>query len=92
VDASSPIPEALTRLAARGLSSLIVEGGATLHRAFWDAGVVDLVQIFIGPDTLGPGGVPWLPFALLAEGGLRDVTARTVGGDVMIEAYVHRPH
>jgi diaminohydroxyphosphoribosylaminopyrimidine deaminase/5-amino-6-(5-phosphoribosylamino)uracil reductase len=91
VDQQAPIAAALTRLAGLGISSLVVEGGATLHRAFWDARVVDRVQIFIGPDTLGPGGMPWLPWAVLAKGPLTDATGRTVGGDVMIEAYVHRP-
>jgi diaminohydroxyphosphoribosylaminopyrimidine deaminase/5-amino-6-(5-phosphoribosylamino)uracil reductase len=91
VDSQTPIADALRRLAGLGISSLVVEGGASLHKAFWDAGVVDRVQIFIGSETLGPGGMPWLPWAVLAKGPLTDVTGRTVGGDVMIEAYVHRP-
>lgn len=91
VDGGPAIPAVLARLAALGLSSLIVEGGATLHRALWDADVVDRVQIFIGAGTLGAGGVAWLPYPLLAGGALADVSARPVGADVMIEGYVHRP-
>ncbi len=72
-------------LAARGVSSLIVEGGAVLHRAFWDAGLVDRVQIFRTPVTLGPRGVEWVPEPLA----LTAVTETRLGADTLIEAYVH---
>jgi diaminohydroxyphosphoribosylaminopyrimidine deaminase / 5-amino-6-(5-phosphoribosylamino)uracil reductase len=81
---------ALNRLAVAGVTSLVVEGGPSLHRAFWDAGLVDRVEMFITPRLLGPGGLEWLPFALLGGGALADVTARVVGRDILIEAYVHR--
>lgn len=87
---TSPLPEALERLASIGVSSLVVEGGAALHRAFWDGGFVDRVQVFVTPQTLGPGGVEWLPFPVLSSGALADVRAAPVGEDVLIEAYVHR--
>jgi diaminohydroxyphosphoribosylaminopyrimidine deaminase / 5-amino-6-(5-phosphoribosylamino)uracil reductase len=82
---------ALEHLAAGGVTSLVVEGGPVLHRAFWDGGLVDRVEMFITPCELGPEGVEWLPLSLLAGGALSDVTARTVGDDILIEAYVHRP-
>jgi diaminohydroxyphosphoribosylaminopyrimidine deaminase / 5-amino-6-(5-phosphoribosylamino)uracil reductase len=91
VDEGAGLPAALGRLAALGLTSLVVEGGRALHRALWDAGLVDRVEIFMGGGTLGPNGMPWLPWPLLADGRLTDVTARLIGEDVMIEAYVHRP-
>jgi len=73
-------------LATRGVSSLIVEGGALLHRAFRDAGLVDRVQIFRTPATLGPRGVEWLGEPL----GLVAVTETPLGADTLIEGYVHR--
>jgi diaminohydroxyphosphoribosylaminopyrimidine deaminase/5-amino-6-(5-phosphoribosylamino)uracil reductase len=85
------LPSALERLAALGITSVVVEGGATLHRAFWDAGVVDRVQIFVGPRALGASGVPWLPFPVVADGRLAGLSLRTLGDDIMIEGYVHRP-
>jgi diaminohydroxyphosphoribosylaminopyrimidine deaminase / 5-amino-6-(5-phosphoribosylamino)uracil reductase len=81
---------ALERLAAGGVTSLVVEGGPILHRAFWDAGLVDRVEMFITPCELGSGGVEWLPLSLLGGGALSEVTARAVGADILIEAYVHR--
>ena len=41
----------------RGIQSLLVEGGATIHGAFIAAGLVDRVALFFAPRLLG-GGVP----------------------------------
>lgn len=90
-DAAEPLSARLERLLARGVTSVVVEGGAALHRAFWDARLVDRVQIYVTGRLLGDGGVPWLPHSVLASGPLTDVTARFVGEDIVIEAYVHRP-
>jgi diaminohydroxyphosphoribosylaminopyrimidine deaminase/5-amino-6-(5-phosphoribosylamino)uracil reductase len=80
----------MERLAARGISAIIVEGGATLHRALWDAGLIDRVQIFETQHQLGPGGVEWLPH-LVSAAGLHDLTTTTLGDDRLIEGYVYRP-
>ena len=90
-DASVPVGPAVRRLVERGVTSLLVEGGARLHRAVWDADVVDCVQLYVTPRTLGPGAVRWLPPSHVAVGALRGVSARPVGEDVLIEGYVHRP-
>jgi diaminohydroxyphosphoribosylaminopyrimidine deaminase/5-amino-6-(5-phosphoribosylamino)uracil reductase len=80
------LPAAVEWLATRGVSSLIVEGGALLHRAFWDAGLVDRVQIFRTPLTLGPQGIEWFPEPL----DLCPVTETPLGADTLVEGYVHR--
>jgi diaminohydroxyphosphoribosylaminopyrimidine deaminase / 5-amino-6-(5-phosphoribosylamino)uracil reductase len=77
---------ALEQLAARGVSSMIVEGGVVLHQAFWDAGLVDRVQIYETARLLGPAGVRWLPWPLPR---LRSITTRALGADTLTEAYVH---
>jgi diaminohydroxyphosphoribosylaminopyrimidine deaminase / 5-amino-6-(5-phosphoribosylamino)uracil reductase len=83
---------ALSRLASRHVVSLIVEGGPQLHEAFWRAGLVDRVELFVAPVAVGPGGVEWsaLPDGTIAS--LAELTARPVGDDVRIEGYVHRAH
>ncbi len=83
------LPGALTLLAARGVSSLIVEGGPTLHGAFWDAGLVDRVQIFRTPHAVGAQGLEWLP-AVEAGRGWTPAVPRAVGEDWLVEGYVHR--
>jgi diaminohydroxyphosphoribosylaminopyrimidine deaminase/5-amino-6-(5-phosphoribosylamino)uracil reductase len=87
VEEDAPLIEALERLAPRGVSSMIVEGGVTLHRAFWDAGLVDRVQMYMTPHRLGAEGLDWLPLPLP---GLGPVTRKPLGADTLIEAYVHR--
>lgn len=84
------LPEALSRLAAEGIQSLVLEGGPTLHRAAWKAGVVDRVQMFRTPVAVGGDGVPWLAEDLFTAGTLAEVRTVQLGEDVMVEGYVHR--
>ena len=88
--ASVPLASAFSRLADAGVSSMIVEGGASLQRAVWAAGLVDRVQVFVSPRAVGARGVPWLPYETFLLSGLADAAAVPVGDDVLIEAYVHR--
>jgi diaminohydroxyphosphoribosylaminopyrimidine deaminase/5-amino-6-(5-phosphoribosylamino)uracil reductase len=44
-------------LATHGISSLFVEGGAAVARAFLDADLVDRVIVSQGPVTIGEGGL-----------------------------------
>jgi len=81
----------LEQMAGWGLSSVVVEGGAALHRAFWDAGLADRVQLFMTPCTLGPAGLESVLFPLVSGGHMASVTSRPLGADILIETYVHRP-
>lgn len=47
----------LRALASRGISSLLVEGGARAARNFLDAGLIDHILLFQGPATIGEGGI-----------------------------------
>jgi diaminohydroxyphosphoribosylaminopyrimidine deaminase/5-amino-6-(5-phosphoribosylamino)uracil reductase len=49
------LPEVLEDMAAQGISSLMVEGGAKLAQSFLDAGLVDVIALFRSPDALGSG-------------------------------------
>ena len=79
-------------LFARDVRALLVEGGAAVHGAFLDAGVVDRAAFFMAPLLLGGAR------AVAAVGGsgrelknalrLQSVTVRTVGDDVLIEGDV----
>ena len=50
---------ALTTLLKRGVHSVLVEGGPTVHRALFDAGLVDRVELFLAPTVLA-GGPSWV--------------------------------
>ncbi|WP_371832803.1 bifunctional diaminohydroxyphosphoribosylaminopyrimidine deaminase/5-amino-6-(5-phosphoribosylamino)uracil reductase RibD [Mesorhizobium koreense] len=51
------LPELLEDLAARGISTLIAEGGAETVRRFLDEDLVDRVALFVGPGEIGPQGL-----------------------------------
>jgi diaminohydroxyphosphoribosylaminopyrimidine deaminase/5-amino-6-(5-phosphoribosylamino)uracil reductase len=84
------LAEALRRLAQAGINSLIVEGGPTLHAAFWRARLVDRVEIFLAPTFLRPAGVPWNVTDVGTVAALRETAVGFAGEDVRIEGYVHR--
>lgn len=80
---------ALQRLAARQIESLLLEGGAAVHAAAWDEGLVDYVRLYITPHVLGPDAVPLLPDRAFSSAHLRDRRVAPLGPDVLVEGYVH---
>jgi diaminohydroxyphosphoribosylaminopyrimidine deaminase/5-amino-6-(5-phosphoribosylamino)uracil reductase len=82
---------ALERLAAQGIESLLLEGGAEVHAAAWDEDLVDLVSIYVCPRTIGPGGVPFLGGRPFDTERLFEQREERLGPDRLIEGYVHRP-
>jgi diaminohydroxyphosphoribosylaminopyrimidine deaminase/5-amino-6-(5-phosphoribosylamino)uracil reductase len=84
---------ALALLAARGLQSVLVEGGAAIAGAFVKAGLVDRVALFVAPKLLGGG-------LAVAAGGdrplaralrLGPISASAIGPDLLLSADVLRP-
>jgi diaminohydroxyphosphoribosylaminopyrimidine deaminase/5-amino-6-(5-phosphoribosylamino)uracil reductase len=78
------------RLGELGVTSLLLEGGATLSAAAWDAGMIDRVRLYVAPAPLGPGGVLLLDGRFLATAALYDRRVEPCGDDVLIEGDVHR--
>lgn len=85
------VEPALRELTARGIQSIVIEGGTALHAAVWDAKLADYVQLFVAPTPLGEGGVP-LESRAFSTFSLFDRRVEALGPDVIIEGYVHRPH
>jgi diaminohydroxyphosphoribosylaminopyrimidine deaminase/5-amino-6-(5-phosphoribosylamino)uracil reductase len=54
------LPAVLQTLSDRGISRLMVEGGARVASSFVVAGLVDEVWLLRGPDTVGADGIPAL--------------------------------
>jgi diaminohydroxyphosphoribosylaminopyrimidine deaminase/5-amino-6-(5-phosphoribosylamino)uracil reductase len=90
VAGSQPLEASLRALGARGISSLVVEGGPALHQSFWDADLVDRVQIFVAPCAIGNTGVSWLGEPIMSSRRVAAYRAQPVGDDVVLEGYVHR--
>ena len=80
------VPFGLRYLAEREVQSLLVEGGPTLHRAFWDAGAIDRVQVVETPAVIGRGIRAFLP-----DFAPDRLERRMHGADALMEWDVHRP-
>ena len=57
VDGRIALPELLEDLASRGMSSIIVEGGAATAGYFLEEGLVDRIALFTGASAIGEGGI-----------------------------------
>jgi diaminohydroxyphosphoribosylaminopyrimidine deaminase/5-amino-6-(5-phosphoribosylamino)uracil reductase len=83
----------LRELAARGITSVLVEGGERLLGAFFDAGFVDRVVAFVAPKIVG-GARAKSPVGGRGVAGpgeaknLVEVKRRSIGDDVMLEGYL----
>jgi diaminohydroxyphosphoribosylaminopyrimidine deaminase/5-amino-6-(5-phosphoribosylamino)uracil reductase len=83
------LEDELAALAAEGVQSLLLEGGPTVATAFLERGLVDKLLLFVAPEFVGDG-LPLLgPLAAPVE--LARMTARPIGEDLLISAYVHEP-
>ena len=85
------IAAAVRALGQRGIQSLLIEGGATLHQAAWDEGIVDYVQLYVAPMLLGSRGPALLPGRAFVPASLFEQKVQPLGPDVLIEGYVYRP-
>jgi diaminohydroxyphosphoribosylaminopyrimidine deaminase/5-amino-6-(5-phosphoribosylamino)uracil reductase len=87
---TGPLDEELAALAADGVQSLVLEGGATLAGSFLRADLVDKLLVLVAPKLSGDG--PGLLAGELPEPiRLTRFTARPIGEDVLLAAYVHEP-
>ncbi len=84
-------------LAQRGITRLLVEGGAQIHTSFLESGLYDQLCLFKGPDMIGPGGVDALvghdiarvaqDFDLMLE---RSISLCRDDGEDLLEIYGRR--
>jgi diaminohydroxyphosphoribosylaminopyrimidine deaminase/5-amino-6-(5-phosphoribosylamino)uracil reductase len=86
---SGLLEDELTRLAAEGVQSLLLEGGPTLATAFLDRDLVDRLLVFVAPTIAGDG--PLLLGDLSRPIELRWLRVEPAGADVLLDAYVHEP-
>ena len=79
----------LGKLAARGVTHVLVEGGAQVHARFLAAGLVDRVAVFVAPKLAGSDGVPLFagkgPARMADALRLEDVEVARIGEDVLVQ-------
>lgn len=83
------------RLGQEKITSVLVEGGATLAASVLSAGIVDKVCYFVAPKIIGgaaaPGPVGGDGIASLAEAyQLSEITVEQLGQDVLISGYLQK--
>lgn len=87
------LQELMTGLGARGIDSLLLEGGATLNFSALEAGIVDKIQVYVAPLLIG-GKTAKTPIegagVLALEQGfqMKDWSVEKVGQDLLIEGYI----
>lgn len=84
------LPQLLNELAQRGCNEVLVESGAALAGAFWRAGLIDELIIYMAPRLLGSNARPLLqlPFDSMAQAMDVQITdMRAVGNDWRISAH-----
>lgn len=78
----------LARLAARGVVSLLVEGGAEVHAGFLAERLADRLVLFLAPRVVGGDGLSWsaaLGTRRMADAlRLLDVEVRRAGADLVV--------
>jgi diaminohydroxyphosphoribosylaminopyrimidine deaminase/5-amino-6-(5-phosphoribosylamino)uracil reductase len=79
---SGPLRRVLRRLAKRGITSVLVEGGARVHGEFLRARLWDELRLFVAPKIFGPDALSWAGSPLPDELELRSV--ERVGPDVLL--------
>ena len=84
-----PPGDELRALAGEGVQTLLLEGGPTLARSFFEADLVDELHAYVA-RRLGGAGPSWLD-AFPPELTLRDVRAEGVDDDLLLTAHVHEP-
>ncbi len=80
-------------LAVREITSVLVEGGGTIHFAMLNAGLVDKIFAFVAPKIIGGAsaltGVAGAGFAKLSDTvTLKNFTAEKIGDDFLLTGYV----
>ena len=89
---SEALVAALEELGRRGLTSVLLEGGATIAGAFLEAGEIDEMRLFVAPIVVGAEGRPL--YAGIETGPLEEATRplsvdwQRVGEDLLARARI----
>ncbi len=82
----------LKALYDKGVRRVLVEGGAGIHGALFDAGLIDQVAVFLSPRVVGGyGAVPAVgglgKSRMAAAAAIEDCIYHRIGGDLLVEGY-----
>jgi diaminohydroxyphosphoribosylaminopyrimidine deaminase/5-amino-6-(5-phosphoribosylamino)uracil reductase len=84
------LPQVLESLGRMSITSLLIEGGAQVHTAALNQGLVDKLMLFYAPTFLGDAAVPMLG-AINELPRIQQYSLKTFGKDFALEAYLRDP-
>ncbi|HUM05048.1 MAG TPA: bifunctional diaminohydroxyphosphoribosylaminopyrimidine deaminase/5-amino-6-(5-phosphoribosylamino)uracil reductase RibD [Terriglobales bacterium] len=95
-DARPDLADALRHLGKHAITSVIIEGGATVNWTALTSGVVDKLFLYYAPKILGEGSVPFTASAG-APGGhgmllAKHLALHKFGEDFAVEGYLRDPY
>jgi diaminohydroxyphosphoribosylaminopyrimidine deaminase/5-amino-6-(5-phosphoribosylamino)uracil reductase len=94
-DGRPDLRDVMNHLGKREITSLLIEGGATLNWAALSAGIVDKLFLYYAPKILGEGSVPFT--AIQGQGAhhgaiqARHLELHQFGEDFAVEGYLKDP-
>jgi diaminohydroxyphosphoribosylaminopyrimidine deaminase / 5-amino-6-(5-phosphoribosylamino)uracil reductase len=84
------LTQVLVKLAEMQIISLLLEGGAEVHTAALNQGLVDKLMLFFAPRFLGETAIPMLG-SIERKTAIEDFSLRKFGQDFAFEAYLRNP-
>jgi diaminohydroxyphosphoribosylaminopyrimidine deaminase / 5-amino-6-(5-phosphoribosylamino)uracil reductase len=84
------LPQLLESLGRMSVTSLLIEGGAQVHTAALNQGLVDKLMLFYAPTFLGDAAVPMLG-VINERPQIQQYSLKTFGRDFALEAYLRDP-
>jgi len=88
LSAKGPLRTVLRGLARRGITSVLVEGGARVHGEFLAAGLWDELRLFVAPKFFGPDALSWAGAERLERLRVAIRDQRRIGDDAL---FIVRP-
>ncbi len=89
------LEQVLAVLGRAGLTSVLVEGGATVHGSFLGRDLVDEVYLFLAPFFIGDQGMPVVSGHGISGSNeaarLKEVRVDRLGDDLLIHGLLHMP-
>lgn len=79
-----PLRAVLRRLAGRGVTSVLVEGGARVHGEFLRARLWDELRLFVAPKVFGEGALSWAGYEGAPLANLALLSVERVGPDLLL--------
>ncbi len=88
VEGRVAVGQLLAELGKRGVTSLMVEGGAAVHGAFLRSGLVDELRLFLAPRIAGGDALSWTSSlgvtAMQQSWRLENMSVTRVGSDLLL--------